>query len=118
MTRLSVDPCHLIIVNDWMMMVICRSTYLIVLVTRCEEGLPAVETVLTSHHVAQLPLLVLLGPRVKGHYIWVVVLAATPDRGPKLLQFLLDTDLLPRSVTMLFLLIILHGLNNNNDSSV
>lgn len=96
-------------VNYW----IARSATLIVLLTRREHGLPAVEAVLVRHHVTQLPFLVQLGPRVKWHHVWIVVLAAAPDRGPELLQFMLDTDLVPRSVTVLFLLIILHGLNNN-----
>lgn len=107
MTRLAVHPGHIVIVHG-----VHGSAHLIELLTRCEHALPAVDAVLASHHVAQLPLLVLLGPRVEGQHIWVVVLAAATNRVSELLKFLLDTDLIPRSVRMLILLIVLHGLNN------
>lgn len=92
-------------------------TWLIVILTRIKQGLPAVYAVLVGHHVAQLPLLVKLGPRVEWQNIRIVVLATASGRVSELLKFLLDTDLISRSVHLLFLLIKMHSLNNKNDSS-
>ena len=112
MTGLTIDPCHIPIDH-----LLYGSTNLIVILTRIEHSLPAIYTVLVGYHVLKLPLLVELGPRVEWHHVWVVVLATASRRVSELLEFLLDTDLLPRSVHLLFLLIKMHGLNNKIDSS-
>lgn len=112
MTGLTIDPSHILIDH-----LLYRSANLIVILTRIEEGLPAIYAVLVGYHVLKLPLLVKLGPRVEWHHIWVVVLATASCRVSELVEFLLDTDLLTRSVHLLFLLIKMHGLNNKIDSS-
>ena len=74
MTGLTIHPGHIVIIHG-----VDGSARLIELLTRCEHPLPAIDAVLASHHVAELPLLVLLGPRVEWQHVWVVVLAAATN---------------------------------------
>lgn len=68
------------------------SDNLIVLLTGCELGLSPVHRVVPRHHVAQLSLLVLLGPRNKWQYVRVAVGARSTRGVAELLLWLLDTD--------------------------
>jgi len=95
----------LMIVHDYRY----RSDNLIWFVTGCELlGLSTVNGVLAGHHVAELALFVLLGPRYKWQNVWVAIWASPTRWVPNLVVILLDTDLLSWSVSMLVLLIIKH----------